>query len=149
VHAPHGLTESPGRDAAAPPPPRAERRLELISVLLLAITTLATAWCGYRPAQRRRRRRARRGLPRSRSRCRAITTKVHGVSDESIDRGTLPIRRARSAGRYCGMYSGPGIARGLVNGRCALHARNAGTNSARNRKELEAGLAEAQAGMAG
>ena len=51
VHAPHALTEGPEREASAPPPPRAERRLELVSVLLLALTTLATAWCGYQAAR--------------------------------------------------------------------------------------------------
>ena len=51
VHAPHALTEGPEREGSAPPPPRAERRLELASVLLLALTTLATAWCGYQAAR--------------------------------------------------------------------------------------------------
>src|SRR3954467_15455615 len=47
AHAPHELTEppKPGR------PERAERRLELGAVLLLALTTLATAWCGYQAAR--------------------------------------------------------------------------------------------------
>ena len=43
VHAPHELTDTP----PPPPPDRLERRLELGAVLLLALTTLATAWCGY------------------------------------------------------------------------------------------------------
>jgi hypothetical protein len=47
VHAPHALTDSP----EPPPPDRAERRLELGAVLLLALTTLATAWCGYQAAR--------------------------------------------------------------------------------------------------
>jgi hypothetical protein len=53
VHAPHELTESPRHDQTGPPAPpaRAERRLELVSVFLLALTTLATAWCGYQAAR--------------------------------------------------------------------------------------------------
>jgi hypothetical protein len=50
VHAPHELTESPRHDQTGPPA-RAERRLELVSVFLLALTTLATAWCGYQAAR--------------------------------------------------------------------------------------------------
>jgi hypothetical protein len=42
AHAPHELTEPPGRG---------ERRLELAAVLLLALTTLTTAWCGYQAAR--------------------------------------------------------------------------------------------------
>ena len=49
VHVPHALTEPP-EDAPAPPPSR-ERRLELLAVVLLAVTTLATAWCGYQAAR--------------------------------------------------------------------------------------------------
>ena len=44
-HAPHELTE-PGHGK----PERGERRLELGAVLLLAVTTLFTAWCGYQAA---------------------------------------------------------------------------------------------------
>src|SRR4051794_17744833 len=47
VHAPHELTETPH----PAPPDRLERRLELGAVLLLALTTLATAWCGYQAAR--------------------------------------------------------------------------------------------------
>ena len=50
VHAPHELTEGPKHEKPAPPG-RAERRLELMSVFLLALTTLATAWCGYQAAR--------------------------------------------------------------------------------------------------
>jgi hypothetical protein len=50
VHAPHELTE-PREEEEYARPPRAERRLELVSVLLLALTTLATAWCGYQAAR--------------------------------------------------------------------------------------------------
>jgi hypothetical protein len=45
AHAPHELTDVPNG------PARAERRLELAAVLLLALTTLATAWCGYQAAR--------------------------------------------------------------------------------------------------
>jgi hypothetical protein len=47
AHTPHELTEPPedGR------PERSERRLELAAVLLLSLTTLATAWCGYQAAR--------------------------------------------------------------------------------------------------
>src|SRR4051794_14710833 len=47
VHPPHALAE---KEKPAPPD-RAERRLELGAVLLLAFTTLATAWCGYQAAR--------------------------------------------------------------------------------------------------
>jgi hypothetical protein len=50
VHAPHELTDSPEHEQPARPA-RAERRLELGSVFLLALTTLATAWCGYQAAR--------------------------------------------------------------------------------------------------
>jgi hypothetical protein len=50
VHTPHELTE-PREEEESAPPPRAERRLELMSVVLLALTTLATAWCGYQAAR--------------------------------------------------------------------------------------------------
>jgi hypothetical protein len=51
VHTPHELTEPPEAEGASAPPPVAERRLELISVQLLALTTLATAWCGHQAAR--------------------------------------------------------------------------------------------------
>jgi hypothetical protein len=49
AHAPHALTE--GSEPQSAPPSRVERRLELGAVLLLAVTTLATAWCGYQAAR--------------------------------------------------------------------------------------------------
>jgi hypothetical protein len=50
VHAAHELTE--GREAGhSAPPPRFERRIEIVGVLVLALTTLATAWCGYQAAR--------------------------------------------------------------------------------------------------
>ena len=49
MHVPHALTEPP-ENAPAPPAAR-ERRLELLAVVLLAVTTLATAWCGYQAAR--------------------------------------------------------------------------------------------------
>jgi hypothetical protein len=48
VHAPHELTES--REASAAPA-GPERWLELCAVLLLSLTTLATAWSGYQAAR--------------------------------------------------------------------------------------------------
>jgi hypothetical protein len=48
VHAPHELTE-PREASAAPAGP--ERWLELCAVLLLSLTTLATAWSGYQAAR--------------------------------------------------------------------------------------------------
>src|SRR5262245_50233258 len=45
VHPPHDLVE---RHAE---PVGLERRLELGAVLLLAVATLATAWCGYQAAR--------------------------------------------------------------------------------------------------
>jgi len=50
VHAPHELTEG-GKPEETAPPRSAERRLELLSVFLLALTTLTTAWCGYQAAR--------------------------------------------------------------------------------------------------
>jgi hypothetical protein len=47
VHAPHELTEKAAPDA----PGRAERVLEIAAVLLMSITTLATAWSGYQAAR--------------------------------------------------------------------------------------------------
>jgi hypothetical protein len=47
ARAPQELTDS--RQPA--PPDHTERRLELGAVLLLALTTLATAWCGYQAAR--------------------------------------------------------------------------------------------------
>jgi hypothetical protein len=49
VHAPHELSE--GSEESPARPDRFERRLELGAVLLLALTTLATAWCGYQAAR--------------------------------------------------------------------------------------------------
>jgi len=48
AHAPEALIE--GREHAPTNPLSAERWLELGAVLLLAIATLATAWCGYQAA---------------------------------------------------------------------------------------------------
>ena len=47
VHAPHELTEPQGHGG----PDRSERVLELYAILLLALTTLATAWSGYQAAR--------------------------------------------------------------------------------------------------
>jgi hypothetical protein len=49
VHAPHELTEAP--EEAEGHPARGERLLELAAVLLLSLTTLATAWSGYQAAR--------------------------------------------------------------------------------------------------
>jgi len=49
LHAPHALTEPP--EDAPTRPARGERRLELVAVVLLALTTLVTAWCGYQAAR--------------------------------------------------------------------------------------------------
>src|SRR4051794_34772726 len=48
VHAPHELSE--GHQAASKPS-RGERLLEFGAVLLLSLTTLATAWSGYQAAR--------------------------------------------------------------------------------------------------
>jgi hypothetical protein len=48
VHAPHELTEQESEPSR---PSRHERMLELGAVLLLSITTLATAWSGYQAAR--------------------------------------------------------------------------------------------------
>ena len=49
VHAPHALTES-GEDAQDPPA-RTERVLEIVAILLMSVTTVATAWSGYQAAR--------------------------------------------------------------------------------------------------
>jgi hypothetical protein len=49
VHAPHELSEP--HEGAEEPTPRTERILELCAVLLLSLTTLATAWSGYQAAR--------------------------------------------------------------------------------------------------
>jgi hypothetical protein len=49
VHAPHELTE--GSEEKVGRPDRLERMLELGAVVLMSITTLATAWCGYQAAR--------------------------------------------------------------------------------------------------
>jgi hypothetical protein len=48
VHAPHELTEPHGHGER---PDRTERLLELLAVLLLSLTTVATAWSGYQAAR--------------------------------------------------------------------------------------------------
>jgi hypothetical protein len=49
VHAPHELTEP--HEEAGGATPHGERVLELFAVLLLSLTTLATAWSGYQAAR--------------------------------------------------------------------------------------------------
>lgn len=48
VHVPHELTEQEEHPSGVP---RLERRLELAAVLLLSLTTVATAWSGYQAAR--------------------------------------------------------------------------------------------------
>ncbi|HEY6762498.1 MAG TPA: hypothetical protein VI318_23555 [Baekduia sp.] len=48
VHAPHELTEKTNPPGGVS---RLERRLELAAVLLMSLTTLATAWSGYQAAR--------------------------------------------------------------------------------------------------
>jgi hypothetical protein len=51
AHPPHELTDSHHGTPHAEPPDRMERLLELGAVLLLALTSLATAWSGYQAAR--------------------------------------------------------------------------------------------------
>jgi hypothetical protein len=52
VHAPHELTDPRKRAEPEPgAPDRRERVLELLAILLLSLTTLATAWSGYQAAR--------------------------------------------------------------------------------------------------
>jgi hypothetical protein len=52
ARAPHELTDARGPSARQPDrPDRGERLLELGAVLLLSLTTLATAWSGYQAAR--------------------------------------------------------------------------------------------------
>ena len=49
VHAPHELSDEPAH--SGPGADRGERVLELLAILLLSLTTLATAWSGYQAAR--------------------------------------------------------------------------------------------------
>jgi len=49
VHAPHELSDAPAH--SGPGADRGERVLELLAILLLSLTTLATAWSGYQAAR--------------------------------------------------------------------------------------------------
>jgi hypothetical protein len=49
VHAPHELSDAPGH--GDPHPDRGEHVLELLAIVLLGLTTLATAWSGYQAAR--------------------------------------------------------------------------------------------------
>ena len=52
VHAPHELSEPRGHgEEQSRKPDRGERLLELYAILLLSLTTLATAWSGYQAAR--------------------------------------------------------------------------------------------------
>jgi hypothetical protein len=50
VHVPHELTEK-HEEGGGEAVPRSERRLELVAVLLMSLTTVLTAWCGYQAAR--------------------------------------------------------------------------------------------------
>ena len=49
VHAPHALTEK--RGGPQDRPARSERVLEIVAILLMSVTTVATAWSGYQAAR--------------------------------------------------------------------------------------------------
>jgi hypothetical protein len=49
VHAPHALTEK--RGGPQDRPARSERVLEIVAILLMSATTVATAWSGYQAAR--------------------------------------------------------------------------------------------------
>jgi hypothetical protein len=51
VHVPHELGEREEHAAGPAAPARGERMLELAAVLLLSLTTVATAWSGYQAAR--------------------------------------------------------------------------------------------------
>jgi hypothetical protein len=51
VHAHHAITEGPENARDGGRPDRVERLLELGAVLLLSLTTVATAWSGYQAAR--------------------------------------------------------------------------------------------------
>ena len=50
VHAPHELSEGSEKSDTSKPE-RGERLLELCAVLLLSLTTVATAWSGYQASR--------------------------------------------------------------------------------------------------
>ena len=101
AHAPHELTE--GHEAETPGhPDRIERWLELLAVVLLSLTTLATAWSGYqaarwsassRRATRVRRRRASR--PSSRRRRRTAADRRRAAVRRLAERERRPRPEAR------------------------------------------------------
>ena len=83
VHVPHELTETREHDEAKPGvPDRRERMLELYAVLLLSLTTLATAWSGYQAS--------RWSGEQSQSYARASTMRIHSQA-QSTAAGQLRI----------------------------------------------------------
>jgi hypothetical protein len=80
VHVPHELTETEEHEAG--PPARIERWLELAAVLLLSLTTVATAWSGYQAA--------RWSGEQSQSYARASATRVK-AQQQSTENGQLRI----------------------------------------------------------
>jgi hypothetical protein len=74
VHAPHELAE--GHEEGDGRPDRVERLLELGAVLLLALTTLATAWSGYQAA--------RWSGEQSQHYARASTTRIHAQEHATL-----------------------------------------------------------------
>src|SRR6478735_9071397 len=87
AHVPHELTEPPehgegGAGGAAGEASRIERTLELVAVVLLAFTTLATAWSGYQAA--------RWSGEQSQSYARASATRVKG-QQQATENGQLRI----------------------------------------------------------
>jgi hypothetical protein len=83
VHVPHELTETREHDEAKPGvPDRRERMLELFAVLLLSLTTLATAWSGYQAS--------RWSGEQSQSYARASTMRIHSQA-QSTAAGQLRI----------------------------------------------------------
>jgi hypothetical protein len=73
LHAPHELTEAPGEHER---PGRDERALEFGAVLLLALTTLATAWSGYQAS--------RWSGEQSQSYARASATRIKAQQQETV-----------------------------------------------------------------
>jgi hypothetical protein len=75
VHAPHELTDAHGEPKPGVPD-RDERLLELFAVLLLSLTTLATAWSGYQAA--------RWSGEQSQSYARAATMRIHSQAQSTL-----------------------------------------------------------------
>jgi hypothetical protein len=101
VHAPHELTEGSATGEEQPHrPARSERLLELGAVLLLSLTTLATAWSGYQAARwsgEQSQHYARASATRSKAQQQSTTAGQLRIDDLLYFNGWLDARRSGNA----------------------------------------------------